>query len=215
MFIRNGNCSHLRIYRSSWITCADDLNPLFFRQMLTLKTSETPWKPLAISHESSMLAHGKNDTVAPMIDYANLMHRAMRGLIRSVLSEVAQDGLPGEHHFLITFDTSHADVEMAEWLRDRYPDQMMIVMQHWFDDLNVGDDGFAVTLNFGDNPERLSIPYESILTFVDPYVEFGLRFEATEEGDEIEIEDDMTEVDAVKPTPGEDAEIVSLDNFRK
>ena len=123
------------------------------------------------------------------IDYGNLMHRAMRGLIQEVLAGVAKTGLPGKHHFFITFDTLHPDVELADWLADRYPTEMTIVIQHWFDNLEVTDEGFAITLNFGNNPEPMYIPYDAIKTFVDPSVEFGLRFETQDEaGDEEEDE---------------------------
>ena len=115
------------------------------------------------------------------IDYGNLMHTAMRGLIRTVLLDIADKGLPGNHHFFITFDTDHPDAELADWLSDRYPGEMTVVMQHWFDNLDVGEDGFAITLNFGDAPEPLYIPYDAIKTFVDPSVEFGLRFESADE----------------------------------
>src|SRR6056297_3798241 len=121
---------------------------------------------------------------APMsdtIDYGKLMHRAMRGLIQEFLIDVRDNGLPGAHHFFITFDTTHPDVQLADWLHDRYPSEMTVVMQHWFDDLEVTDDGFSVTLNFGDTPEHLYVPYDSIQTFVDPSVEFGLRFETQDE----------------------------------
>ncbi|MCR9110499.1 ClpXP protease specificity-enhancing factor SspB [Marivita sp. XM-24bin2] len=162
------------------------------------------------------------------INYGSLMHQAMRGLIRAVLEDVQQDGLPGEHHFFITFDTGHPDVEIADWLSDRYPGEMTVVMQHWFDNLEVGDDGFAVTLNFGDAPERLYIPFDAILTFVDPSVEFGLRFES--------MEGESPDEGALVPAPTsakepsarskadktgkaeaerKDAEVVSLDTFRK
>ena len=147
------------------------------------------------------------------IDYGNLMHQAMRGLIQTVLSDVAENGLPGQHHFFITFDTMHPDVEIADWLSDRYPDEMTVVMQHWFDGLDVTDEGFSVTLNFGDNPEPLYIPYDAIKTFVDPSVEFGLRFETQDEDEE-----DTDEAPATEPEPTKqqgDAEIVSLDRFRK
>lgn len=153
------------------------------------------------------------------IDYGNLMHRAMRGLIREVLADVAANGLPGGHHFFITFDTTHPDAELADWLSDRYPTEMTVVMQHWYDGLAVDDDGFAVTLNFGDHPEPLYIPFDAIKTFVDPSVEFGLRFETTAGEEE---DDDGDEPDAPPPqtTPGpssekKDAEVVSLDKFRK
>ena len=152
------------------------------------------------------------------IDYGTLMHRAMRGLIQEVLTDVAKDGLPGQHHFFITFDTMHPDVEMADWLSDRYPEEMTVVMQHWFDNLDVTNEGFAVTLNFGDSPEPLYIPYDAIRTFVDPSVEFGLRFETQDDEDDVETLPTAVEtksVDVNEEEDHKDAEIVSLDNFRK
>lgn len=157
------------------------------------------------------------------IDYGNLMHSAMRGLIQQVLEDVAANGLPGNHHFFITFDTMHPDVEIADWLSDRYPGEMTVVMQHWYDNLDITDDGFSVTLNFGNAPETLYIPYDAIQTFVDPSVEFGLRFE-THEGEDGEEEEDaevmpapMTHVEdhEIEEEEHKDAEIVSLDSFRK
>jgi len=152
------------------------------------------------------------------IDYGNLMHRAMRSLIQNVLTDVQQNGLPGEHHFFITFDTLHPDVELADWLSDRYPGEMTIVIQHWFDNLEVTDEGFSITLNFGENPEPMYIPYDAIKTFVDPSVEFGLRFE-TQEEDEAEEEDveeaPMEEMAEEPEAPPTEAEVVSLDQFRK
>jgi len=147
------------------------------------------------------------------IDYGNLMHRAMRGLIQEVLDGVARDGLPGSHHFFITFDTMHPDVEIADWLSDRYPGEMTVVIQHWFDNLEVTDEGFSVTLNFGNQPEPLYIPYDAIKTFVDPSVEFGLRFETQETEVEEAPMEEMAE-DEEEPPRG-DAEVVSLDKFRK
>ncbi len=148
------------------------------------------------------------------IDYGNLMHQAMRGLIQKVLADVAESGLPGQHHFFITFDTMHTDVEIADWLSDRYPEEMTVVMQNWFDNLDVTDEGFSVTLNFGDKPEPLYIPYDAIRTFVDPSVEFGLRFETHEDDDEPADEDPIsTKVEEANVQ--RDAEILSLDNFRK
>ena len=107
--------------------------------------------------------------MARSIDYGNLMHRAMRGLIQDVLRQVAETGLPGEHHFFITFDTRHPEAQLADWLRARYPEEMTVVMQHWFDNLAVDDEGFAITLNFGDSPEPLYIPFDAIRTFVTRY----------------------------------------------
>lgn len=143
------------------------------------------------------------------IDYGNLMHRAMRGLIQTVLKDVAANGLPGAHHFFITFDTTTEGVEMASWLRSRYPAEMTLVIQHWFEDLTVTDAGFSITLNFGDQPEPLVVPFDAVRTFVDPSVEFGLRFE-THGDDE---DDDDPEDDP--PPPQKEAQIVRLDKFRK
>ncbi|NOC44764.1 MULTISPECIES: SspB family protein [unclassified Ruegeria] len=148
------------------------------------------------------------------IDYGNLMHTAMRGLIKTVLKDVSETGLPGAHHFFITFDTREDGVEIADWLRERYPEEMTIVMQHWFENLEVGDLGFGITLNFGDAPEPLYVPYSAIKTFVDPSVEFGLRFESPED----EIEEDQIIEDDIEVEEEEihhDADIVSLDSFRK
>jgi len=154
--------------------------------------------------------------MADEIDYGNLMHNAMRSLIQDVLTEVKNNGLPGEHHFFITFDTNHAGVEMAPWLKDRYPTEITVVMQHWYDDLEVKDDGFSVTLNFGDTPEHLVIPYEAILTFVDPSVEFGLRFETNEEDEDTDEQKPTVSKESNKDdTKKETGQVVSLDNFRK
>lgn len=166
------------------------------------------------------------------------MHDAMRGLIRNVLDEVARTGLPGEHHFFISFDTGHPDVDLADWLKDRFPDEMTIVMQHWFENLDVGDDGFAITLNFGDQPERMFVPYDAIRTFVDPSVEFGLKFESQDTDSMDKKSDPIADLADLTGEPKEmktaskkkaepaksgdkaddkphDAEVVSLDAFRK
>ena len=155
------------------------------------------------------------------LDYGSLMHRAMRGLIFNVLEQVRDHGLPGNHHFFITFDTTHPDVQLADWLKDRYPAEMTVVIQHWFDNLVVREDGFSITLNFGDQPEPIQIPFDAIQTFVDPSVEFGLRFE-NQDMDEIE---DEAEADEAEPSaeatetsdeaPRKEAEVVSLDQFRR
>ena len=154
--------------------------------------------------------------MARTIDYGSLMHSAMRSLIQKVLTDVQQNGLPGEHHFFITFDTMHPDVEIADWLSDRYPEEMTIVLQHWFQGLEVSDEGFAVTLSFADSPESLYVPYDAIRTFVDPSVEFGLRFETQEDDDpEDDADDVIDEDDGAQSETQTDAEIVSLDKFRK
>jgi hypothetical protein len=156
----------------------------------------------------------KGTGMAKSIDYGNLMHRAMRGLIQTVLKDVAANGLPGAHHFFITFDTNVPGVKIADWLHARYPEEMTVVIQHWFENLIVTDEGFSVTLNFGNHPEPLVIPFDSVRTFVDPSVEFGLRFETHEDEDNEEEEDDDGPDDDPTP-PQHDAQIVRLDKFRK
>ena len=149
------------------------------------------------------------------IDYGTLMHKAMRTLIFDVLKDVEKNGLPGEHHFFITFDTTVEGVEISEWLRKRYPEEMTIVIQHWFDGLNVKEDGFDITLNFGDQPESLVVPFLAILTFVDPSVEFGLRFEENEDDEQPKFSEMEKANDKEKKSSKKKGDVVSLDSFRK
>jgi hypothetical protein len=122
--------------------------------------------------------------MADQIRYDLLTQQALRGVVRSVLTDAAKKGLPGDHHFFITFDT-HADgVRMSERLRAQYPDEMTVILQHQFWDLTVSDVGFDVGLSFGGITERLSIPFDAITAFVDPSVQFGLQFEEVGEGHE-------------------------------
>ncbi len=153
------------------------------------------------------------------IDYGNLMHDAMRGLIRTVMERIARDGLPGAHHFFITVDTTHPEMQMADWLRARYPEEITLVIQNWFDNLQVDPDGFAITLNFGNAPEPLYIPLDAISTFVDPSVEFGLRFELQQDDADTSEDDDADTEEAPMHEDAEpeekSGEVVSLDKFRK
>lgn len=145
------------------------------------------------------------------IDYKQMMARAFRSVMVDALRHVAEHGLPGDHHFYITFDTTHPGVDIADWLKEKFPETMTIVMQEWFDNLSVTDDRFAVTLNFSDNPEPLVIPFASVESFADPSAEFGLRFEPMEPEDtppEPEPKPDSTD-------PAPTSEVVSLDAFRK
>lgn len=121
-----------------------------------------------------------------LIRYDLLAQDALRGVVKKVLADVAARGLPGEHHFFITFST-HADgVQISDRLREKYPEEMTIVLQHQFWDLITHDDRFDVGVSFNGIPERLSIPYTAIKGFFDPSVQFGLQFElavSTEQSD--------------------------------
>jgi hypothetical protein len=113
----------------------------------------------------------------PTIDYESLAQDAMRGVVRNVLLQAAKTGLPGEHHFYISFDTGATGVVLSKRLKEKYPQEMTIVLQHRFWDLSVQDDGFEVKLTFDGIPERLVVPFAAIRVFFDPSVRYGLQFE--------------------------------------
>jgi hypothetical protein len=112
-----------------------------------------------------------------LIRYDILAQDALRGVIRKVLSEVTRTGLPGNHHFFITFVTSAPGVRISSRLREKYPEQMTIVIQHQYWDLEVSETGFEVTLSFADVSEKLAIPYAAVRGFYDPSVNFELEFD--------------------------------------
>lgn len=156
------------------------------------------------------------------LNYGQLMQKAMRGMMAEVLGQVAEHGLPGDHHFYIGFETAHPGVDIPEWLRETYPEEMTIVLQDWFADLAVMGDRFSVTLNFSDQATTLVIPFDAVRTFVDPSVKFGLKFDghdaediSVEDMDEDEMDDEESGAEAKPaPRPGS-ADVVSLDQFRK
>lgn len=174
-----------------------------------------------------------------LIGYSGLVETALRGVVRQALDHVVAHGLPGEHHFYITFRTDHPAVSVSDALRARYPEEMTIVLQHQFWSLKVGDEGFEVTLSFSGKAEHLIVGYGAVKVFADPGVEFGLQFSVP--GDK-EADDDAEEVedaagvepapsslpaqangksaaedsdDAARPVPEGGAEVVTLDRFRK
>jgi hypothetical protein len=160
------------------------------------------------------------------IDYGRLVENALRMVVRDVLERLGREGAPSPHHFYITFRTHHPGVSIPEFLRDRYPTDMTIVLQHQFWDLAVDDDGFGVTLSFNDQMQRLRIPFSAIKVFADPGVEFGLQFTLEEDGERRSAEpirllggvgrQTLEEGDAESAAPAEGgAEIVTLDRFRK
>ncbi|MBV9260848.1 MAG: hypothetical protein JO205_05700 [Pseudolabrys sp.] len=120
--------------------------------------------------------------MADHIRYDLLTQQALRGVVKTVLTDAVKKGLPGEHHFYISFDTRADGVKLSQRLRAQYPEEMTIILQHQFWDLEVGDEGFDVGLSFGGVPERLHVPFEAIKGFFDPSVQFGLQFEEVTEG---------------------------------
>ncbi len=177
------------------------------------------------------------------IHYEELAQEALRSVIRKVLERVEKDGLPGDHHFYIAFDTHADDVSISKRLREHYPDEMTIVLQHQFWDLKAEANHFEIRLSFNNIPERLVVPYEAINVFFDPSVPYGLQFGASgaaNDDDRVEaslpgIISDPEHVSALpvfhEPPPDEmsgdgeetdsredegvSAEIVELDTFRK
>ncbi|HSD26451.1 MAG TPA: ClpXP protease specificity-enhancing factor SspB [Vicinamibacteria bacterium] len=111
------------------------------------------------------------------LDYARLVREALRDVPRQALRLAASEGLPGDHHFYLTFRTSCAGVALSPGLHARYPDQMTIVLQHQYYDLAVGEEAFSVTLRFGGAPERVHVPFAALVAFADPAARFGLQFE--------------------------------------
>jgi hypothetical protein len=160
------------------------------------------------------------------IDYTAMIDDAMRGVVRTALLQVLKHGLPGNHHFYISFNTNAAGVRISPQIHDRFPEEMTIVLQHQFWDLQVQDSYFAVTLSFNNIPEKLVIPYAALTAFADPSIKFGLQFHHQPEAhpapmrvtpraqEELAIE----QVDlaaATQDSDGDGAQIISLDAFRK
>ncbi len=166
---------------------------------------------------------------APELDYGQLVERALRRVVHDALALVAEHGLPGDHHFYITFRTDHPGAVLDDSLRARYPAEMTIVLQHEYWGLEVGPDGFAVTLSFNAVAQRLEVPFEAIRVFADPSVEFGLQFTVPAAPAEAAAAAPPAAVAELRPpsqaTAGpppdgaadeaEGAEVVTLDRFRK
>lgn len=168
------------------------------------------------------------------IRYDVLARDALRGVLRRVLSDAAEHGLPGEHHFFITFVSTAEGVKLSPRLLAQYPEEMTIILQHQFWDLVVTEDRFEVGLSFGGIPERLVVPFAAIKSFLDPSVQFGLQFEPSEAMAEVpaaklpsvpapaalpvaapEPAAESPAADAEPAKSNEGAEVVRLDRFRK
>ena len=165
------------------------------------------------------------------IRYDVLARDALRGVLRRVLTDAAEHGLPGDHHFFITFLSTADGVKLSPRLLAQYPEEMTVILQHQFWDLVVTDDRFEVGLSFGGIPERLVVPFAAIKSFLDPSVQFGLQFEPSESAVEASAAKLPTvpapaALPVATPEPaaetadepakaGEGAEVVRLDRFRK
>jgi uncharacterized protein len=163
------------------------------------------------------------------IRYDVLARDALRGVLRRVLTDAAEHGLPGEHHFFITFLSTAEGVKLSPRLLAQYPQEMTVILQHQFWDLTVTEDRFEVGLSFGGIAERLVIPFNAIKSFFDPSVQFGLQFEPSDAATEVPaanlpavaappalaVPAPATEPRVEPAKPGEGAEVVRLDRFRK
>lgn len=154
-----------------------------------------------------------------LFGYPKMVEMALRGVMREALARAASEGLPGDHHFYLTFRTRAAGAVVPKHLLAKFPEEMTIVLQHQFRGLEVSEDGFSVSLSFQSRWERLTIPFAAVTTFADPSVNFGLQFEAPPEPSA-----EVAALPAQTPAPQPEepktmerpaAEIVTLDKFRK
>ena len=144
------------------------------------------------------------------LDYQDMLHDALRGVARQALRVAASQGLPGNHHFYLAFRTDYPGVGLSAILRDRYPEEMTIVLQHQFRDLEVTDEDFSVTLSFGGDFQRLTIPFKAMTVFSDPSVNFGLNFVVP-----VPQEDPPAEELSVPETAAGESNIISFEAARK
>jgi hypothetical protein len=151
-----------------------------------------------------------------LFDYPKMVETALRGVMREALARTAREGLPGDHHFYVTFRTHAAGVAIPNYLLSKFPDEMTIVLQHQFRALEVGEDAFSVNLSFQSRSERLKIPFAAVTTFADPSVNFGLQFQVPGAQP---VEATAVPAQIPPPEPAEPerpaAEVVTLDKFRK
>ncbi len=153
------------------------------------------------------------------LDYEAMVQTALREVVYKSISYTIKNGLPGNHHYYITFATEYPGVEVPEYLKDQYGDEITIVLQYEFWDLKADENGFSVTLCFDDAHEKLYVPYGALLSFVDPSVKFGLQFtpviEEVSEVKEKTIKGDKAPVDEKAEIPKDGSNVITLDKFRK
>lgn len=157
--------------------------------------------------------------VEDLLRYDKMVEQALRDVVRTALEGVAKNGLPGEHHFYISFTTAHPEVDIPDYLRKQYPEEMTIVLQYQFFNLTITPDEFSVVLSFNNVREKLLIPFQAITTFADPSVNFALQFQSIGGDDDDEADSDGKTPpggNGGKPPKDEKrGEVVSLDMFRK
>lgn len=147
-----------------------------------------------------------------LIPYDEIVQDALRAVVGRVLRQIeGHDSLPGEHHFYITFKTQAPGVDIPAHLVAKFPDEMTIVLQNRFWDLNVGDDQFSVGLSFNQTPSTLVIPYAAITAFVDPSVDFGLQFQVSDDGADDPEPHDEAENDRPEVTSEDGSNVVTVD----
>ena len=134
-----------------------------------------------------------------ILRYDKMVEGALRGVVRKAVEEVIESGLPDDHHFYITFMTDYPGVKIPDYLRDRYPGEMTIVLQYQFDDLSIDSENLCVTLSFNNVPERLVVPLSSISIFADPSVNFALQFQPLGESDDDFDPDDFPDAGGRHP----------------
>ena len=146
--------------------------------------------------------------------YDELVQKALIAVVREVLEDVSKNGLKGNHHFYIRFRTDHPKTKVPNYLRERHPEEVMIVLQYQFWNLKVMDDHFLVDLSFNSIQETLRVPYSALTTFVDPSVKFALQFTPSF-GDDHSPRSKKKESTAAKEESDSDGKIISFDSFRK
>jgi len=175
----------------------------------------------AWGYQGPFLTEAGMTSATPPVDemhYERLAQDALRGVIRAALQRAAEpEGLPGAHHFYITFQTRAKGVQLPPDVVAKYPEEITVVLQHQYENLEVEDDHFSVMLRFGGVPKAMTVPYRAITRFFDPSVQFLLQFETVGEGIvEDQVEEAPDEPTAPPPSTGDDGpKVVSLDQFRK
>ena len=154
------------------------------------------------------------------IDYKALIENAMLNMVRDILKKISQNGLPKNHHFLITFFSNSKGVIIPDWMKENYPDKMTIIIRNWFENLNVTEKKFQISLNFNNTVEQLTIPFSSLELFADPSVDFAISFNHinTLSNNETKIKAERGNENAIKKKEKlnkKNENVIDLKNFKK